>query len=1473
MWSSNAEQLIHNQIPPVSRITFNELENAHVDWGKLDRLIFGKKAHGLSRIPKKHQEEAISKALDHYKNHNRGRLIMACGTGKTFTSLKIAEHLANETNLVLFLVPSIALLGQILLEWTSYSKRVINSICVCSDPKVSKRSEKDSTLTRITDLALPASTNIEKILHQFKQFYSRNGESLTVVFSTYQSIDVVSKSQKRWLEWDSEAIFDLIVCDEAHRTTGATFSKEDESAFVKVHNNEFIKSRKRLYMTATPRLYSDSAKQKAEESDILLCSMDDDKLYGKEFYRIGFGRAVEEKQLTDYKVLILTLDKTSVHRYVQNMKEDDQLEIKIDDAAKLIGCINALSKQTIGDKGNVIKVDTGPMKRAVAFCSRVSDSEIITKAFNSTKEHYINNLPEDLKGKVIQVESKHIDGTQSALDRNIKLNWLKKESEKADDKCKILTNVKCLSEGVDVPTLDAVLFLSPRNSQIDVVQSVGRVMRTSKGKKYGYIIIPVVVPFDAVASEALNKSKEFKVVWSVLNALRAHDDRFNATINKIQFNKKRPENIVIIPGHLPYDDGTEHGETNGKHTIPQNQLPFNFDDLQDTIYAKLVEKVGDRVYWEKWAKDVAEIQKEQVSLIESLIKDPSKKPKFDDFVESLRQSINPGISEQDTVDFLSQHILTQPVFDALFEDYTFSDHNSVSNSIESFINRLDEDSKFQKDERLKSFYDSIRKRVEGIDNSEGKQKIIKELYEKFFQNALPKLSQQLGIVYTPIEIVDFVIQSVNDLMIKEFEHGLTKKDVHILDPFTGTGSFITRLFQIGIIKEKDLIRKYQNEIHANEIVLLAHYISDVNIESAFKEYANLEEYLSFDGAVLTDTFQLGETEELMPNLFPENSERINQQKEAPMVAIIGNPPYSGGQKSANDDAQNQQYLKLENNIRNTYFKQTTDAHKQKLDSYIKAFRWASDRINNEKGGIIGFVTNGSWLDSVSGQGFRRSIEQEFSSIYVFNLRGDARTSGEKRRKEKDNVFDQGARTSVCITFLVRKPNYEGRAIIYYKDIGDYLKREEKLKKIEDFKSILNPKMGLTKIKPNKKGDWINQRKDFPDYFIPLTPSKKFDSNSRSFFVANSNGVVSSRDAWVVNFSKNKLKENVCKTINYYNDERIKLNNVPAFKRKSQVNINHKLGKWGRDDLDRCLQKGIEIKEDKESYRITSYRPFTKSNRYFNNHLNNNLFQNPRLFPNKNSKNLVICIPGRGIKNETSVLITNSITDYSFLGGHCYPLYVNQNQFDNHSLCIEPELYDGISDWIHEKTIDKIRNPVTKKDIFNYVYGFLHSPDYKNIFSETLKKELPKIPLLDEDLFWKYSNAGRKLAELHLNYENVPPYPNLTISGLDVGNFRVEKMKFQKNDDKSSIIYNNSITIDNIPSKAFQYIINGRSAVEWIMDRYQVRLDSKSGIINDPNDWSVEQDKPRYILNLLLSVISVSVQTVDIVDSLPQLEFD
>ncbi len=1470
--------MIHNQIPPVSRITFNELEKANVDWEKLDKLIFGEKAHGLSRKPKKHQEEAISKALDHYKNHNRGKLIMACGTGKTFTSLQITEHLTTETNLVLFLVPSIALLGQTLLEWTSYSKRVINPICICSDPKVSKRSERDLMLTKTTDLALPASTNIEKISNQFYQFYSKGSESLTVVFSTYQSIDVVSKSQKKWLQYDSEAVFDLIVCDEAHRTTGATFSKKDESAFVKVHNNEFIKSRKRLYMTATPRLYSDSAKQKAEESDILLCSMDDDQLYGKEFYRIGFGRAVEEKQLTDYKVLILTLDKTSVHRYVQNMNEDDQLGIKIDDAAKLIGCINALSKQTIGDKGNIIEVDPGPMKRAVAFCSRVSDSEIITKAFNSTKEHYINNLPKDLKGKVIQVESKHIDGTQSALDRNIKLNWLKKESEKADDKCKILTNVKCLSEGVDVPTLDAVLFLSPRNSQIDVVQSVGRVMRTSKGKKYGYIIIPVVVPFDAVASEALNKSKEFKVVWSVLNALRAHDDRFNATINKIQFNKKRPDNIVVIPGPLPWDgNGTEHNETNGEHDTSQNQLPFNFDDLQDTIYAKLVEKVGDRVYWEKWAKDVAEIQNEQVSLIESLIKDPNKKPKFDDFVESLRQSINPGISEQDTVDFLSQHILTQPVFDALFEDYTFSDHNSVSNSIESFINRLDENSKFQKDERLKSFYDSIRKRVEGIDNSEGKQKIIKELYEKFFQNALPKLSQQLGIVYTPIEIVDFVIQSVNDLMIKEFGHGLTKKDVHILDPFTGTGSFITRLFQIGIIKEKDLIRKYQNEIHANEIVLLAHYISDVNIESAFKEYANLEEYLSFDGAVLTDTFQLGETGELISNLFPENSERINQQKEAPMVAIIGNPPYSGGQRSANDNAQNQQYLKLENNIRNTYFKQTTDAHKQKLDSYIKAFRWASDRINNEKGGIIGFVTNGSWLDSVSGQGFRRSIEQEFSSIYVFNLRGDQRTSGEKSKKEGGKIFGSGSRTPVCITFLVKKPNYEDNAIIYYKNIGNYLKREEKLKKIEDFKSILNPRMGLSKIKPNKKGDWINQRKDFPDYFIPLTPSKKFDNNSQSFFVANSSGVVSSRDAWVVNFSKNKLKKNVRKTIKHYNEERIRLYEVSAFERKNQVNINDRLGKWGRDDLDKCLQKGIEIREDEESYRITNYRPYVKSNRYFHNHLNNNLFQTPKFFPNKNFKNFVICIPGRGNKNEASILMTNLITDYSFLGGNCYPLRINGNQ-SNSSRFFEPdnlnsELNNGISDWIHEKIKNEFKLKVEKEDIFYYVYGFLHCPNYIKVFSETLKKELPKIPLLDENLFWKFSKAGKELAELHLNYESILPYSNLTISGLDIGNFKVQKMKFQKKDDKSSIIYNKFITIDNIPSKAYQYVVNGRSAIEWIMDRYQVRVDSKSGIINDPNDWSVEQDNPRYILNLLLSVINVSVQTVDIVDSLPSLEFN
>ncbi|RXA21715.1 helicase [Methanosarcina sp. MSH10X1] len=1496
-WGQNAEETLHNQTPPVSRINFFDLESAPIDWERLDKGIFGTGARLTKKTIRPHQREAIDKVLEHFKEADRGKLIMACGTGKTYTALKIAEKQTQGKGLILTLVPSIALMGQTLTEWYYDADEPINAICVCSDAEVSRKKESDNDdrdSTSIVNLALPASTSVDNVLKQCEYIEKNGNDSLTVFFSTYQSIDVVSKAQKKL-----GTIFDLIVCDEAHRTTGVTLAGEDESAFVKVHDDQFLKAKKRLYMTATPRIFSDDSKSRADLNDAVLCSMDDENLYGKEIHRLGFGQAVDEGLLADYKVLVLTLSDQDISPSVQIMVADKEHSINADDASKLIGCINALSKQIVGDEGIIKETDPLPMKRAVAFCQKISVSKEITDNFNAVSEKYIADLPEEKQEKILNVESRHVDGTMNSTTRDDLLGWLKEES----DECRVLTNVRCLSEGVDVPSLDSVMFLSARNSPIDVVQSVGRVMRLSEGKKYGYIIIPVIVPSGIPPEKALDDNSRYKVVWTVLNALRAHDDRFNATINKIELNSKKPDNILIGKPDTSFDENGNPisvERSRSERTI-QTKLLLQFEELQNLIFARMVNKVGDRLYWEQWAKSVAEIAEKQIARLNNLVKNEDVKDTFDEFLSELQQNINPKITREQAIEMLSQHMITKPVFEAIFENYSFTEHNPISKSMQKMIDLL-ESQAIEKDAKtLDRFYDSVKKKVSDIDNAEGRQRVIKELYEKFFKTAFPKMVDQLGIVYTPVEVVDFVIRSVDDVLKNEFEKGLTDENVHILDPFTGTGTFITRLLQSGLIKPDDLKRKYLGEIHANEVVLLAYYIAAVNIENTYHDLLpETQDYQSFGGICLTDTFQLGEHIQgdlLSPNFFPKNSELVGAQQKTPIMVIMTNPPYSVGQNSANDNAQNMSYPKLEERIADTYAKESNATNKNSLyDAYIKAFRWSSDRLDKKRGGIICFVSNGSWIDGNAQDGFRKRLEKEFNLIYVFNLRGNQRTSGELSRKEGGKIFGSGSRTPVSITLLVKNPNNTNKkATIYYYDIGDYLSRDEKLSIIKKFGTIVNSEIDWKPITSNKEGDWINHRNIAFDTFIPITPQNKFDMKSNSFFVTYSLGLGSSRDAWVYNSSSSSVTKNMEATVHSYNEQitifQNCLKNNPNFDfSKIQDNDPKKIS-WS-SSLVSYASRCIKAVFDKNNIIIGHYRPFCKQYLYYEKTFNHRLGQLPKLFPNSQTKNFVICVPAPGGKKEFSAIIADCIPDLHLNGdSQCFPLHYYEEIGDKNNKKInafqtlldtnEPETLnrfikrDGISDFILEKARKQYGEPgLTKEDLFYYVYGIFHSLDYRKTFSNDLKKMLPKIPLVNnvED-FWSFSKAGRKLADLHMNYETVPPYSDVGVTGTESEYFIVSKMKFPKKDQKDTIIYNSKITISEIPDKAYQYIVNGKSAIEWIMERYQIKTDKDSGITNDPNDWAKEAGNPHYILDLLLSIINLSVQTVDIVNGLPKLQFE
>ena len=1513
-FTSHAAESFSGQAIPATVLHLNELADMPIDWEELDKGISGPKAIIERKKVLPHQQDALDEAMKYYKEHDRGKLIMACGTGKTFTSLRIAEQLTDCHGKVLFLVPSIALLGQTLREWSLDAQKPIRPMCICSDSDVSRTFSKDDDTNQITveELAWPASTSVEQIKHQYFALQQDQREGMLVVFSTYQSIERIAAAQSAIGE---ELTFDLIICDEAHRTTGVTLKNEDESAFVRVHDNNFIRARKRMYMTATPRLYKEADQKRARENEAYLCSMDDAELYGQEFYRLGFGEAVDKNLLSDYKVLILNVEPGDVSNEVQvalsGLDAATKKEVDTDDMAKLIGCINALSKRSRYDNKLLREIDPQPMHRAVAFCQNIKTSKAITTAFNTCRDAYFESLSAEERRGLVHVEADHVDGSMGAARREAKLGWLKRTRTDGFE-CHLLSNVRCLSEGVDVPSLDAVIFLAAKNSQVDVVQSVGRVMRRAEGKKYGYIIIPIVVPSDVDPEEALNDNKTYAVVWDILNALRAHDDRFNAMVNKIELNKKRPDAVQLIrPGSRLIGQGgggdNTENEGDGSAKVSEEssairyQLEMRFEQLQNVIFARMVQKVGSKRYWEQWASDVAKIAEKHITQINQLITEDGKARKaFDSFLRGLHKDINPSVSESQAVEMLAQHIITQPVFEALFESSEFTSGNPVSKAMSKIVTLLNEKIDAADHKSLEAFYDSVRRRAEGIDNAESKQKIVVELYDKFFTTAFPKVKEQLGIVYTPVEVVDFIIHSVEHVLNEQFGRSLNDRGVKIIDPFTGTGTFITRLLQSGIIK--DVEYKYKNEIFANEIVLLAYYIASVNIENVYHDLLQQQNnYSSFPGICLTDTFELGEqmyrkqgiakktiNEQAevagMETPFQENSKRVQRQLNSPITVIIGNPPYSIGQKSANDNAQNQHYPLLERKIQDTY-NELSEAHTKNamFDSYIKAFRYASDRL--EDNGVIAFVSNGSWLDTNAADGFRKSIEQEFAEIYVFNLRGNQRTSGELSRREGGKIFGSGSRTPVSITLLVKKP-HEGKAIIHYHDIGDYLSREQKLDIIHKNHSIATLQMEI--LHPNVHGDWINVRNKAFAGYIPI--GDKDDKQENTFFRSiYARGLGTSRDVWVYNFSKNALQATITKMINAYNKQRKRL----ASGEIDDVQYNADDISWNASLIkDARSNRPCLIEEGK--YVVGAYRPFNSQNLFFHPQiLNESVGAMQRFYPSA-IENLVLCISCAGSSKGLTAIMVNAIPDLHFAGDtQCFPLYwYEERKGTQASLFNNGEdkyiRQDAITDFILQRAQEQYGNKVQKEDIFYYVYGFLHCPTYRETFANDLKKMLPRLPLVEKaEDFWAFSRAGRELADLHLNYEQIEASKEVVvdwhnmlpgIADIDTPEklYRVEQMRFGKrgkDKDMSVIEYNQFITLRNIPLRAYDYVVNGKSAVEWIMERYCDKVDKKSGIRNDANQWGIEHGNPKYPFELLQSIITLSLKTLDIIDTLPKVTFE
>lgn len=1413
----------------IDEITEEDFIYSKIDWEKFDPT---KTEDELplcdKKKPRTHQTEAINATKEYFSSpkNARGKLIMACGTGKTYTSLKIMEAL--DSKIMLFLAPSIALLSQTFREYAQEKSEPFYASIVCSDDKVGQSKNEDNDDIKFSELPLKPSTRLEDILSVYEKAQKENKRF--IIFSTYQSALRIKEAQRMGLGG-----IDLIICDEAHRTVGTMYSsneRDDKNAFTLCHSDDNIKAKKRLYMTATPKVYSESSKAKAKESDNVIYSMDDGEIFGEEIYTLNFARAIALDLLTDYKVMILAVRKenlsgvtNSVNKKISQLKAEgtklDKKLINNEFVCKIVGTHKGLAKKDLivlddenkKDHSLQNQYDTAPSQRAINFCKSINTSKNIKDSFETIMECY----DEELKKKSfnnLKISIDHIDGTMNCKERLDKLENL---NQFKPNTCKVLSNARCLSEGVDVPALDSIVFFDGKSTMVDIIQAVGRVMRKARHKKRGYIILPIALEESEIQNldEAVNNTN-FKNIWKVIKALRSHDP---SLVDEATFKEK-----IKIFGS---DDGKKQDD---EKTLFDAIL---LQDLADAVYNVMPTKLGDRNYWENFTKKTGNIARTLNNRLKMIF---DKNPEFfHDFLDSLRGNIHQNIKEDEALDMITSHIITKPIFDAIFGDNI---QNPIAKALDKMVQKLSTLGLEGETKDLKNLYESVKTEATHAKSQKSQQELIKNLYNTFFKVAFKKQSEKLGIVYTPIEVVDFILRATNGILKKHFNTDFNDQSITIFDPFTGTGSFIARLLskENALISDEALKEKFQNNLFAFDIVLLSYYIALINITQAAQSRDSSLKF--FKNIALTDSLDYLE-EKTNKGVLPlyedlkENKDIKDTLAGQNIRVIIGNPPYSAGAKSENDNNQNLKHEKLEKWVTETYGKNSTaQAGKTTRDTLIQSIRMASDVVKDK--GVIGFVVNGSFIDSKSADGFRKCVAKEFSCLYVLNLRGNARTSGEERKKEGDGIFDSGSRATIAIVFFVKDSSAPDNTIFYY-EVEDYLKREAKLHLLAGFENLES--VPFSEITPNDKGDWINQREDAFEKLIPLKRDKQlkiFDT----IFDLNSNGVATNRDPWVYNFSPNTLKQSVQTCIDTYNAD---------------------LKRFNARFREAFKQRTAKDKSSEERMRLSLYRPFNKQWLYWDKDWIHRQGRFSKIFPDKSARNVVINT-GVGNGKDFSALVSDFISDCSLISpNQAYPLYYYDDLGNRHY---------AISGYAlnlfrrHYKD-----NAITEEEIFYYIYAILHHKGYLKKYKNSLAKEAPRIALSED--FKELSVLGKELGELHLNYESGEMHDSVkctTLMNAEIeGYYDVDKMT--KKED--CILYNKNIAITKIPQKAFDYVVNGKSAIDWVIERYQKTTDKDSLIENNPNDYAGGQ----YVFELLCRVIKLSEKSVDLIEKISEKRFE
>ncbi len=1370
----------------------------------------------LSPLP--HQQRAIEAVLKGFEKYDRGKLIMPPGTGKTYTSIRIAEELVGDKGWILFLAPSIALLDQTIREYHLKSEYQVNAYAVVSDDKVGrvngkKKTEIDDDENNIIDttnwhklslLSYPATTTANELIKNLR--FERN--KLNVIFSTYQSLDVLIEAHDLGLPE-----FELVICDEAHRTAGVRRKGAEESVFKKVHYNDYIKAKKRLYMTATPKIVEVKDSKEAEEVAAIY-NMNDPELFGPTFFEYTFVQATNDGVILPYTLLLLFVDRRKKKLLQKEFQEylKQERALNVDYATKLKALEDFILGNAVDEKDRPIRVKP---KCGIIFTNRVKRAKEISQEYK----------------KVINASSKisieYIEGLMSAYDKARLIKWL---GEGKEDDVRILANAKVLTEGIDVPALSFITFFDPKSSVVDVVQAVGRAVRKAPGKKRGYVILPILVNDDSEETKEKIDKSTFKIIWQVISALQSMDETLVAKMRALFIDPKKEKTKETFEP-LP-ESKVEEIEGSKENEIKLGILgggSLELQEIRNFIVPKIVKVFRlAHEFIADWTAETTKLAKEIKNLLENEIQNPNSpvKTKVNELREKLKAMYGYEhftIEDKKLVAIITQYIIAKPILDALFFDKKSEVEKILDSLFEEFKHFVENNS-----ERLQYFYQKATSKAKAIVNNDERQEFIRLLFTNFFNNVFKDVAKESGIAYTPIEVVNFAVYMTNELAKKHLGRTLGDEDVHIVDPFAGTGSFIASVIDM-ITPEEARAKVERGEIRAADIELLPYLILLKNIQDTLER--KMDDPPLFDDALWTDSlYFLSEEKAGLLDINPLK-EHAQKHKQKPIHIVVTNPPWRGHIEDAETESKIRVPKNIYRRIKETYVKYARDFAVRNIttytDPYIQTLRILTDKVGN---GIVTMVVSNSFLTSKNGVGIRVSLQKEYDYIYIYDLKGNINMSirnSELRKVEGENVFGSQTRLGVCVIFLVKNSkNRNKNAQIYYGSISDGLSRKEKLNKLKNILGNVDDYVLWNPVITDERYDWI-KKGDIRFH--------KYMELRSSLFKSFSNGFNTGKDYMLYDFKKSELLTKIQK---------------------------------------------IFITQDLDKYiKIAFYRPFIPM--WFCHHgkVLREIFRTTLIDTN------AVIIAALYNNNITDVIVTNYICDKRLHGHHTmlYPLRIKSKDngiFDNTNDSSNNEV--SIPN-INAEFLQKVRKALsipnlTDEDLFYYIAGVIATPRYSEQYGNNLISSHHRVPIFDRDSFQKISAVGRKLGELQMAYQdymvgmvlkvwkdeglrNLPEYP-LQIAGDADMDKVIEYIRYDSRD--KTFIINGVVKISGFPEGALEHRIGTLPVLKTVANRLQPRRDDKTGITLDPKltigemydimkkltYYCVEADKIKKELNVL-----------------------